>query len=790
VLNLTVAAAIMLLRPRPAVRTSAPPAAARPAVPELRLMLAVAALTGASSFFYEIGWIRMLALVLGSSTHAFELMLSAFIFGIAFGGLAIRRAIDASRDLVRLLGYVQLAMGLAALATLPLYGSMFRVMELVLQSLSRNDSGYVAFNFASHAICLAVMFPAAFCAGMTLPLITAALLRRGAGERAIGQVYAANTAGAIAGVVLAVHVGFVLLGLKGLIVVGAAIDLALGVALLARVARLPALASGAVAALALIFVLQAVDLDAQRMASGVFRTGTLLNNKHKVALQLDGATATISVTANGELLSLRTNGKSDGVLRTDGGTTPDDAMMTLVGALPQFLAPEARRLANIGFGTGRTTHVLLSSPRAEVVDTIEIEPAVLRASALFRPFNERALDDPRSRIHFDDAKTYFASAPAPYDVILSEPSNPWVSGVAGLFSIEFYGAARRALREGGLFIQWVQFYEMSPPLLATIIAALDANFTDFEIWMANEGDLIIVAANGGKLPSLHLDAFANPRLAAELEHIAVRNADDLLLHRIAGRAVLAPYFAAYGAPPNSDYQPILDVKAAAARYLGQNADDPARLLDAAIPLLEMFDQPRVRRPDPARVSPGARSWFRRAAIAADAQGVALYLGHGEARQLETVPPALATELVVLRGVLVDCQVSIPHATLRDLLAGLASLVNPNLPRAARMALWQQLSASPCSRALPDELRGWLRLHAAIAAEDGRGMISAAERLLAREQLAPQLVPYVLAAHMTGLILEDQRTAAMRSFARHRRRLSGEPGWQPVFRLLVAQAAGA
>src|SRR4030095_4845023 len=126
------------------------------------------------------------------------------------------------------------------------------------------EGGYLAFQFVSHAICLAVMFPAAFCAGMTLPLITAALLRGGAGERAIGQVYAANTAGAIVGVFAAVHIGMVLLGLKGLIVAGAVVDLALGVLLVGggwRRAGAAALAASVVLAAVL-----GVHLDAHRMA--------------------------------------------------------------------------------------------------------------------------------------------------------------------------------------------------------------------------------------------------------------------------------------------------------------------------------------------------------------------------------------------------------------------------------------------------------------------------------------------------------------------------------------------
>src|SRR5258706_6116800 len=451
VVNLAVAAAILFVRP-PHEHGGAAPAApvAAAAVPRLKLLLAVAALTGASSFMYEIGWIRMLSLVLGSSTHSFELMLSAFILGIAFGGLAIRRRIDASGEPLRLLGWVQIAMGVAALATLPVYSLTFVAMQAALQALAPTENGYVAFHFVSHALCLAVMFPAAFCAGMTLPLITAALLRSGAGERAIGQVYAANTAGAIVGVFVAVHVGMVLLGLKGLIVAGAAIDLALGVVLLGIGAggRRLAYASGAIAAMALVAALAVGPLDAHRMASGVFRTGTLLRvgGDEQPVLQIDGKTATISITAGSGTFALRTNGKSEGAIRLGPGAPLDDElMMTLIGALPHFFSPEAREAATIGFGTGLTSHVLLASPKIRTLDTIEIEPAVLVAAERFRPRNARALDDPRSRIHFDDAKTYFSAQQKRYDLIVSEPSNPWVSGVSGLVSKQFYATILRHL---------------------------------------------------------------------------------------------------------------------------------------------------------------------------------------------------------------------------------------------------------------------------------------------------------------------------------------------------------
>ena len=168
----------------------------------LSWVLWAAAITGAASFCYEIAWIRMLSMVLGASTHSFELMLAAFILGLALGGLWIRKRIDTLQNPKLFLGVVQLAMGSLALATLPLYSHTFDIMAAAMNGLSRSEGGYVLFSLTGHAIAMLVMLPATFCAGMTLPLLTLILWRSHRGERAIGQVYAANTLGAIVGVCL------------------------------------------------------------------------------------------------------------------------------------------------------------------------------------------------------------------------------------------------------------------------------------------------------------------------------------------------------------------------------------------------------------------------------------------------------------------------------------------------------------------------------------------------------------------------------------------------------------
>src|SRR6185436_17200579 len=260
------------------------------------LLLAVAFFTGLASFVYEIVWIRMLSLVLGASTHSFELMLSTFILGLALGGLAVRRLVDRAASPERLLGWVQVAMGLLALATLPVYDRTFELMQYFMKGLARTDAGYLLFNLAGQGVSALVMLPATFCAGMTLPLITGALLRAGAGERAIGQVYAANTLGAIGGVVLAVHAGLPLLGLKGTLVLGALIDAGLGLALLYRFSAhtWPFAASAAACVLAFAPVVLLFELNVNKMTAGVFRHGDLSSSADaEILFNKDGKTATV-----------------------------------------------------------------------------------------------------------------------------------------------------------------------------------------------------------------------------------------------------------------------------------------------------------------------------------------------------------------------------------------------------------------------------------------------------------------------------------------------------------------
>lgn len=535
----------------------------------VQLLLATAFLTGSASFFYEIGWIRMLSLVLGSATHSFELMLGAFILGLALGALYIRNHIDTVREPLRLLAWVQVLMGTAALGTLVIYGWSFEWMGAIVRTLTKTDTGYAWFNLLSQGICCALMLPVTFFAGMTLPLITALLLRQGGGEAAVGTVYAANTWGAIAGIVLAVNLVMPVAGLRNVVVAGAVIDLGLGLWLLTRAGlpqRMPARLALAGMVLVAIGITVTLRFDVGQLASGVYRDG-YSRRTGEFLWRRDGKTASIDVMAlpASRHIMIMTNGKPDASLRS-GGTSEDDFAQILMGLMPLVLRPDAREVAVVGMGSGRLTHVLLGFTTLSAVHTIEIEPAMVEGARLFGPLVERTFRDPRSRIHLEDAKTYFARHQQRYDAIVSEPSNPWVSGVASLFSQEFYAQAKRHLNPNGVFVQWLQMYEFDDALFASVIQALGSEFSDYAIYATDDSNVLIAAVPEGRLPAFDTTVLKQAGVKPLAESIGVRVEADLQIRRIGTRRTVDPWVLASRAPVNSDYFPFLDQNAGRERF--------------------------------------------------------------------------------------------------------------------------------------------------------------------------------------------------------------------------------
>lgn len=732
-LNIALALVVwMMIRrhsePMPAV-APAPDRSAR----AQRWFLAAAFLTGAASFLYEIGWIRMLSLVLGSSSHSFELMLSAFIFGLACGGLWMRKRIDRLQNPLRYLALVMILMGGLALLTLPAYNRTFDFMAWALQTFTPTASGYIAFNVVSQAIAMLVMLPTTFCAGMTLPLLTHALLRRGDGERAIGTVYAANTLGAIAGTLAAIHLLMPLIGVKGVIVSGGMLHMALGVSglVLARSFR-PALrlAIGTCCALLIVAAIFGVSLDPLRMTSSVYRTGVTSQPKDsRVTYLRDGKTATISLVERDGLIAIATNGKPDATIRMGpGAPASDEVTMILAAALPLSMHPHPQRVSNIGFGSGLTSSTVLLSERVETLDSVEIEPFMVEAARqAYFPRIRGVFEDDRSRIVFEDAKTFFAAARAPYDIIISEPSNPWVSGVATLFSEEFYRRLVTHLKADGYLVQWLQIYETDISIVASIIKAMTPHFGAYAIYNTDDANILIVATPGARMATPDPSIFQSALLRTQLARVGIDSISDIRHRRIGDKRTLGPLMASYSSPANSDFFPFVDLNAPRLRFMRRTAIELPSLLVAPVPFVELLEGelPIATKTQPSRGSALFRDVLAR-------QGLAVRDAI-QSRRLEGLDPQMASQIVTLAASREQCANAGVRQAWQVAVRAISDHTTPYLSAADVQDMWTEILASPCYRDVPGMHRLWAELAGAMSRRDLAEIVRMGSLLLAQKQ---------------------------------------------------------
>jgi predicted membrane-bound spermidine synthase len=752
---------------------------------DLSPLLAIAGVTGMSSFIYEVVWIRMLTLVVGAATHSFELMLAPFILGLAIGAWCIRDRIESAHHPLKLLAVIQVTMGLLAVATLPFYAASFDGMALALKALARTQEGYVLFNTGSGLLAAAVMLPATICAGMTLPLITAILMRNGGGERQVGKVYGINTFGAIAGVLLSVQLLIPSVGLKWSLAIAAGIDVTLGLWLwdkALRRHRLPGLigsrawlaVTGMAACVMLVGVPLMANIDPVRLASGVFRHGQARvdTSDRTIVFHRDGKTATVTVTEQvGGVRALLTNGKVDGATHPDrAASTVDDHTMVLLGALGPIHHPKAKTAAVIGLGTGTSSAVLLESPAIQRLDTIEIEPTIVEAAQLFKPRNAKVFDDPRSRIVIDDARAHFAKTRARYDIVVSEPSNPWVSGVSGLFTVEFYAHIAAHLAPDGHFVQWLHLYEASPELVASIVRAFAEVFPEFKAYRTNSVDIVLVARNDHKPPQADIAALDGMLgLRARLLELGISSGKLLAAHD-AGRPNAIRLLAnSYGAPPNSDYFPYVDQRAAADRFRGANGQVLFALRDSPVPILDF-----------ARGAPEWASEVRDASqwmpahvrnLASSWHGHRFLQGQDLAPLEEAYLGSLLGDYALVRGWSQDCRFPRGTGPAWYPMLRVAIDVNPGLDATTASRWWRSITQGKCRNALSLVQKSWMELFTAVGARNPELVHGPAEWLLRNDpELEREGRAYLTLAAVSAHLALNRRSEAAALFQEQRAKL--------------------
>lgn len=566
---------------------------------ELRVALVAVGVSGFVAMLYEIAWTRLLGLALGSSTHAYSLMLATFISGISVGGWLIYRWRGRTNTLTAF-AWAELALAGTLFVSMWFYDLLPYWFAKLADLLARKPEAYGLYELVQAFLCFIVMFIPAACLGMTLPLAsrvaTVELARTG---RSVGRVFAVNTLGTVLGAALTGLVLMPWLGLATTFALGVGLNALIGFLVLG--ARRGALQKPALAGLGVIVALAAlaeVFLDerwSRGFLLGLWRDPrpptTLADYRARTSFKAveveyfkDGAGATVGVLSYTNIpgrrdLSLKVNGKSDA------SSGDDMSTQLLAGHLPMLLRPDSSEVLVVGAGSGVTVGAMLQHPTVKHVDLVEISPEVVVAARdYFAPYNHDALNDPRCHTAIEDAKTFLKTTKHSYDVIVTEPSNPWMAGVAAVFSREYYEDCRAKLAEGGICAQWLQAYETDDATLETVLATFGSVFPYLSLWQTSFGDLLLIGAPGPF--QVDLDALARrlavPTVAADLKQLEITTPVNVLSLQMVGLG--DAFFMARGETRlHSDFNPVLEYRAQRAFFARGLSGLPYRLNEAQRP---------------------------------------------------------------------------------------------------------------------------------------------------------------------------------------------------------------
>jgi len=533
-------------------------------------VLAAAGVAGFAFFLMELVWYRMLGPLLGGSTFSFGLILAIALLGIGVGGIVY--GIFGLKRFASLAAFATTCGAEAFLISLPYaLGDRIAMAAMLLRPLG--TLGFYGHVIAWSALCLIVIFPAALVAGIQFPLLIALL---GEGKVQVGSqtgaAYAWNTIGALAGS-LAGGFGFIplfsalgvwkidtlllaalcaisaLFAIKQRLVNSKQSVIPIGVTVLA-VGMLAATGPTAFwrhseIGLGRMRVFQATPNEMRDVMQGIRR---------RTIWEADGVESGVAMTA-GRGLAFVVNGRTDGNAIGDAGT---QIMSGLIGVA---LHPNPTKALVVGLGTGSTAGWLAAVPRMERVDVVELEPVIVKVAERCAPVNHNALQNPKLHLTTGDAREVLLTSREKYDIVVSEPSNPYRAGVAGLFTREYYQSVDRCLNPGGMFFQWVQAYEIDQRTMQIFYVTLGSVFSHIESWQTTGGDILLMASHS----PVHYDAAViSARLATEPLKSALAAAwrgvglEDFLGHYIGNETVAHTLQHLSPVPLNTDDRSVIE----------------------------------------------------------------------------------------------------------------------------------------------------------------------------------------------------------------------------------------
>jgi spermidine synthase len=514
----------------------------------------------------QVVWTRTLTMIIGSSTYAFSIVVALFLIGLAFGAWLIARKdrsprLRSSIVTVEAITAVSLLLSLFVLNKIPEL-----LINLGLRLHVSSWSGLLALQILSAT--LLILLPAMWM-GMVMPLVLvwAGSDRANAVAR-VGRSYAVNTVGAIAG---AFVTGFILIpktSTRFTLLFAAICCVVVACLAYQPSGRDPALkrsaAIGLIPVLTIVLFISAPRMNLADLSIGAYdslvrvlaRTregvkedaGASKPNVHELLMYEEGPTATVSVRRDQDTVSMAINGRTNA-----SDSNYDMPTQVMLGQLPLLVAPKIDNGLIIGYATGVTVGAMLQSP-VQSVTCVELEPGTIAGSQFFNHVNNRPLDDPRTNLIIDDARTFLRVTPNRYDMIVSEPSHPWVPGVANLFTQEFFELGRDRLSDDGIWVQWVQIYQLSTESLRSVLATYQRVFPHVLVFrvggLSNGKDLLLVGSNRPLSLDRLSERFKDPRMAAELARVDLKSEADIRSWYVCDESRLGPAVA--GAKINTD----------------------------------------------------------------------------------------------------------------------------------------------------------------------------------------------------------------------------------------------
>ena len=505
---------------------------------QARAVLVAFLLSGFLALVYEVAWSRALILVFGTSVYAFATMLTTYLAGIALGSLCMGRVVDRLKNPFLIFCIVQGVIGLSIFATTPIIGKL----PYFFINLFEVDTSWARITFTEFSVCFFIMIVPAFSSGLLFPLVTRLLMHQRGFKigRTIADAYTFNTFGSIIGSFAAGFLLIPLIGIEKTLLGGGATNLLLTASLITFSQGMPRRIQVACFGLLTLSGLAAYvflpSWNALAMNAGVYVYSDRLKGmenqlasfveKYKMLFYREGPSATVAVLESDKGRFLRINGKTDGGDVMGGNN--DIFTQKLLGMVPLVYNNRPENALVVGVGTGMTIGAVLDHPDVKV-DCIEISPSVVEASHYFDHVNGHAVGSSRTQTYVLDGRTWLMAMPNTYDIIVSEPSHPWQTGNANLFTADFFTLASEKLKKNGVFCQWMPYYRMENEHFKILVNSFKAVFAHVNAWIVYT-DVILIGSNDPlAIDYSAIEAFiATPAVKSSLSAMGIDSLPELL----------------------------------------------------------------------------------------------------------------------------------------------------------------------------------------------------------------------------------------------------------------------